>query len=593
MSKTVFLIFFLVSHCLCLRLAGENSQSGIAEAVGSGKSGVWRSERNCGLNCAFVMLGMSGVGTDYAELESGLELGEDGSSLYDICTVLKRRGLNVEMAQCSPVDIPLINCPFIAHLDLNDSAGLNNLAAGHYIVVLRFEVNPKKVVYIDGTTGTIEEMETAQFLSRWSGATILLRTEIMFILWKIVIAIVTGSLVASIGYWLLFIKRPVSHGKLSKIAGLTALVFAAFVATGEIRAEENTNLLADTIQGIDNWQHSIQSLEVQFRFSSLMQNSVQDTIAKLGKLEIKEGRETFKLKGEFRRLERHLKILGTSKELEARLSDGKPLPEKARSARSDIRSFNGHTYREQHKITGLVMPATDIPQNTFQTMILVNIGFLPKSICSNAQLNAANINLGLPSALRQGRYSASLTDDEADPLVLFEGSVEAGPDRQYKDKIWISKKKLAVVRREIFGNAGELSIRFVNRDFIEAWPGVWFPRLSDCEEFGPGNTASPLVTNRIEVDYWRINECKDSDFDLSLRPGTMVSDFSLGSRGNPTVYTIPLEAKDLDAVIRQAVSGRPTRRPFLVWILAGSTAIGIAIWTVLIIRKRRLDSHDA
>lgn len=330
---------------------------------------------------------------------------------------------------------------------------------------------------------------------------------------------------------------------------------------------------------IREWQAKLESFEVVFSFDSVPGISDSDAIRSLGKAVLKRGQETFGMKGNMRRLERKTLLRATSQDFKAEFVDGRPLPESERLSTHELHSFNGKEFRTQERITGLVVPPELIPHNNFQSMILANIAFLPPSICASDEINKINSSFGLPGALSTGNYSVTNDHVEGSGLLLkLTGEVQASGGDTFPDVIWLDQARgYVLIQREIYGHDGMLSIRFRNSDFREAAQGIWLPYWSECEEFVVSNSVSPAVTNRLNILSWKVNSLSDDYFDLQFKSGTIVSDYLISKDKDPVVYTIPVNASDLDEAIRRAVHGPKRGHLALIGAFALAIVTG-AVW---------------
>lgn len=355
-----------------------------------------------------------------------------------------------------------------------------------------------------------------------------------------------------------------------------------------MKAQEAVPTVSEIARGITLWQEQIESLEVEFEFASIPGVSADDVFDSLGKVALKDGVEKFAMKGEMRRLERIVNLSAVSDKYTAKLSDGRALPERDRRKKFELRSFNGSEYRDQGKLTGTVTGADDVPPNNFQSMILVNIGLLPESICANAEANQINARFGLPGALLSSPYEVSATKLDGREVLQLSGNIEGARDDIYDDIIWLDAARgYVMVRRDLYHPQGQLSIRFKNDRFREVVDGVWLPLDSECAEFSNDSQSTPVVTNRLKVKHWRINSIQDEHFDLAFRPGTQVSNFSLGDSENPVVYTVPVDPRDLDDVISLAIDG-PRRAGRARAIIVACVLAPVVVLIVHGIRKRHL-----
>ena len=526
----------------------------------------WRSEKNCGVNCAYMLLEFFGKNDLYEELCKEANINEHGTSLLDIYGIVARRGVAVEMRKISPQELSIDLCPFIAHLELANTGDVHKPPVGHYVLVVQASADSGTIVIIDGTSGVLQEIGKDGFVQQWTGATLVCRPTGS---WQMVLYLMLACAVSVLVLRRNFIPEFMWTMFRSKaLASVIPLGF--FLITPCVLLGEDSRLKETAIQEIESRWRSIESLEVSYRFSPISSEDTTSQIEKLGKAELKQGTETYRMWGERRWLERESKILATAPSIQVWAEDGNPMDKKDRNVRKEYRAFDGKVFRNQSKVTGLVLPAARLQKNNFQTMILVNIGYLPQSVCATTELNAMNYKMGLPSALKDKSYKGSVVELEGESTLFFEGTINNSPTNVLADKIWINPKTFSLLKREFYDKDNRLSIRFKNQDFKEVWPNVWLPRESDCEEYIAENAQKPVVTNRCIVSHWKLNHLKEEDFQLDFRPGTQVADFVLGQGDDALAYTIPVRPGDLKATVEIAMKSRQNRGsrfPFLIGCL--------------------------
>lgn len=125
---------------------------------------IWRSERCCGVNCAYVMLKTHEIQVDYMQLQRSLLDSSELPSLTDLRDAMREAGLPVEIGKTTADGLTAIGKPVIAHLDL---VGARGTTGGHFVIVLSIDNN--NIQYLDGTTALIQTKSTADFMRRWSG----------------------------------------------------------------------------------------------------------------------------------------------------------------------------------------------------------------------------------------------------------------------------------------------------------------------------------------------------------------------------------------------------------------------------------------
>jgi len=149
---------------------------------------IWRSEKSCGLNCLYVMLGVYQLPVDYARLTSEVITSEPGTSLTTLKTVARRYGLSAELGKTDPEGLTRLPKPFIAHLDLAIQQGE---IPGHFVLVLK--TTSDEVEFMDGTSGAIRGTSWREFQRHWSGHVMYVsHRERFFSTGSVVLLIVAG-----------------------------------------------------------------------------------------------------------------------------------------------------------------------------------------------------------------------------------------------------------------------------------------------------------------------------------------------------------------------------------------------------------------
>jgi hypothetical protein len=143
--------------------------------------------------------------------------------------------------------------------------------------------------------------------------------------------------------------------------------------------------------------------------------------------------------------------------------------------------------------------------------------------------------------------------------------------------------RYAVRRREHRNGRGELTLTVSNRDFKALKSGLRLPQFSRVEyyEWNGQRSVKPLFwIDRFRLDY-------------TTHPGTLVADYARPEAQSAPekriVYFMPARRDDLEAAIRQAVTGGT--RPYAFWRTTIVTAlallplVGVIVWYALTKRK--------
>lgn len=131
-------------------------------------SAPWRIERNCGPNCAYMLLRTTGrTAPDYLSVIGKLRVTERGTTLKNLANYLIHQGLPVDTVRLGAGQLDSIPLPAIAHTEPEGNG------SGHFIVLL--SIGTDEIEYIDGTTVAIHRERTSDFLRQWTGYLIRIR----------------------------------------------------------------------------------------------------------------------------------------------------------------------------------------------------------------------------------------------------------------------------------------------------------------------------------------------------------------------------------------------------------------------------------
>jgi hypothetical protein len=122
---------------------------------------VWRIGRQCGRNVIYMLLKLQGVKPAYSDVESRIPIRESGSRLTEMRDCARSLGLGCKIVRASPDVWESLRLPAIAH---TEERGQDT---GHYVLVVK--KTPDAIVSIDGTTGNLSELSTAEFNELWTG----------------------------------------------------------------------------------------------------------------------------------------------------------------------------------------------------------------------------------------------------------------------------------------------------------------------------------------------------------------------------------------------------------------------------------------
>lgn len=121
----------------------------------------WQQDKLCGVNCLCVFLRSHGSEVSHRHLleSSRPWLDNNGISMGALRELAREHGVNARVVRAAPEQLQHVPFPAIAHL----GEGFND----HYVVIQAASGN--KLVLLDGTLGTSEEIDIEVFTASWSG----------------------------------------------------------------------------------------------------------------------------------------------------------------------------------------------------------------------------------------------------------------------------------------------------------------------------------------------------------------------------------------------------------------------------------------
>lgn len=133
-----------------------------------GPDGVdfWRSARNCGPNCLYLMLSGTGNDVKYEDLVAAVDVGPRGTTLPQLRDAAQSLGYDLVIYKCSPQELGTIRLPVIVHLD-RESGDVSG--TGHFVVLTEYNETTRVAQVFDGTTGSPELMDFETLRRMWSG----------------------------------------------------------------------------------------------------------------------------------------------------------------------------------------------------------------------------------------------------------------------------------------------------------------------------------------------------------------------------------------------------------------------------------------
>lgn len=122
----------------------------------------WRSVRNCGVNCLYIMLFMNGKKVEYSDLLAESKITDRGMSVAELQRVSEAFGLPLNAHRTDPSMLASIPLPAIVHFE-NDWQEV-----GHFVLLVRVNQDGTFTI-IEPTLGEIERYSRGNFYSKWSG----------------------------------------------------------------------------------------------------------------------------------------------------------------------------------------------------------------------------------------------------------------------------------------------------------------------------------------------------------------------------------------------------------------------------------------
>ncbi|MGH2510780.1 MAG: cysteine peptidase family C39 domain-containing protein, partial [Ktedonobacteraceae bacterium] len=126
---------------------------------------IWRSEKACGLNCLYVLLGIHDIPLDYERLTTEMmEEERKYTSLTHLKLMAKKYGLTASIGKTDPSGLMSLSKPIVAHWDIMSQKGES---PGHFVLVLK--TDSENIEFMDGTSGVLRSISWREFQRRWSG----------------------------------------------------------------------------------------------------------------------------------------------------------------------------------------------------------------------------------------------------------------------------------------------------------------------------------------------------------------------------------------------------------------------------------------
>ena len=192
---------------------------------------IWRSERACAANCAYLLLKMHGRECDYTDVEKRL-VKENLSNAYDIKLVLQEHGLETTIFRTDIDRLSRADFPLIAHVE--QSSALSEIS-GHFVLLVG--IGDEMVEYYDGTTVERFRIRKSEFSKNWTGIAIVANApKNVGIVWCVV----------SVGFFLGFVLYCLRDMVIGRVR-IVGTKFSAFIV---LLLASNTSCPAQSVQEI-------------------------------------------------------------------------------------------------------------------------------------------------------------------------------------------------------------------------------------------------------------------------------------------------------------------------------------------------------
>jgi ABC-type bacteriocin/lantibiotic exporter with double-glycine peptidase domain len=157
------------------------------------------TEKACGLNACYILLGLHNREVDYEALRRQVRISERGTTLADMAAAVRSYGLNAVCVKAKPALLDGDYFPCIVHTEGGGDKGL-----GHYYVALNRR--GPFIVLQDPTTQTTLRMEWTSFLEMWSGNALIIERpggplKRYHMDWRVLLGWCSLSFLVAVGVW--------------------------------------------------------------------------------------------------------------------------------------------------------------------------------------------------------------------------------------------------------------------------------------------------------------------------------------------------------------------------------------------------------
>lgn len=507
---------------------------------------IWRTHERCGINATYVFLLLHGSDITYADVLRGISVHPGGVRLDEIQRFCSAHQVASKTVALTPETISQANFPIIAHLE-------PQVSRGHYVVLLSF--NRQLVEFVDGTSGAIQVLPTAEFFNQWTGYAVVSTRHA-------VNRALAGVGIFALGLLLCFFAKRTFHrrttSRISKPSMVSpfsssSLWFLGFIALscGSAIAQEPTQL--KEIQEIYEAQTAlVDSLYVKYRAESMLNGSPEDAFEFLQIVHLRRDIEEYAFKGN----QRYFSVRRSEDDsdvsvVQKSFQNGEDLMIPA----NRVVAYDGKLLRTRGSGGETATIGTgdkDFDDTGYFDPTYLGLVFkvLPDAINLDNRREENRLDGVIRLGMASRRSNTEIVDGT--PCVAIDVT---GPVHMTH---WCDPKKQFAVVKQVgyYPGSQELMWSTVNRNFVEVVDKTWFPMKSVTERF-PGPTAppnkvsTPLVTYTYDVIELHANDVPDELFSLNIPPGTLVHDFDAEKSGtglNSSFY-MPADGKTLEQTI--------------------------------------------
>lgn len=608
---------------------GAASAPAAAPIEGDPAKLIWRSERVCGVNCAYLLLKHNGVKADYRALEDEL-IHEDLTSLAEIKRTVRQHGLSAIIARTDRRGLAEVPKPLIAHLESVSGRGATN---GHFVLVT--STDDQGVHCVDGTTAIPRDIPWPEFETDWSGHIVFIergRTlQISMIAVFVALGLTLGALIRALVAPIARIRGRIAGGPAA--AGAAAILVLGLISTvGTASAADAPTL--DSIAGRYKQRYAqVKTLRADYRIeeaalidrarffrltgqyefpASQLSSAISDKGAIYSKL-TSQRHELNEINAWLAKFRRQAKASATGEygyaDIAVACKDSKPTPY------GDLTVFDGTKlfHRGSTKLApmGVESPVIEV----------IEISRLKSAYFPDSSLGFdlwAYPTPGLPHDNEMKRMQRIPDLFGAGPFEVSAKLERVGDDdcvviqAPGVHKIWLLPGKDFSPRKRVYYFKGEKVVEAEFTDHKKLGSGAWIAGTIVTVDFGvKGFVPSDLEGVATKRTTYRLEKSEvnapatEALFSMKPAVGDIVIDETLVEKERlgklekhdeisnviPSVsYIVPARSEDLDRVIADAIE-EDRNRDRLGWLrsplLWGNVVVVTLIAVAMVVRRNR------